>query len=64
MLDNECKANIDSLLCNKTSSFTYDVKITELGQLPDLEIFYIDNFQVYTSVAMEVQVQFWNFKPK
>ncbi len=54
--DNECKANVDSLLYNGTYSFTYDVKTIELGQFPDLGIFYINNFQVCTSVVVEMRV--------
>ncbi len=53
--DNECKANVDSLLYDGTYPFTYDVKTTELGQFPDPGMFHVDNFQVCTSVvAMEV----------
>ncbi len=64
MPDDKCKANVDFLHCDETYPFTYDVKTTELGQFPDLKIFHVDNFQVCTSVAIEVQVQSWNFKPK
>ncbi len=64
MPDNECKVNVDSIICDYTYSFTYDVKITEPGQFPDPDMFHVDNFQVCTSVAMEVRVQSWNFKPK
>ncbi len=31
MPDNECKANVDSLLCDDTYPFTYNVKTTEPG---------------------------------
>ncbi len=62
--DDECKANVDSLLCDGTYPFTYDVKTTEPRQFPDPGMFHVDNFQVCTSVAVEVQVQSWNFKPK
>ncbi len=64
MPEDECKANVDSLLCNGTYPFTYDVKTTEPGQFPTPGIFYVDNFQVCTSVAVEMRVQSWNFKPK
>lgn len=64
MLDKKCKANVNSLLCNKTYPFMYNMKITEPKQFPDLEKFYIDNFQVFTSVAVEMQLQAWNFNPK
>ncbi len=64
MLDNECKANDNSLLCDGTYHFMYDVKITEPGQFPDPKIFHINNFQVCTSVAVEMRLQSWNFKPK
>ncbi len=64
MSDEEYKVNVDSLLCNGTSFFTYDVKTTEPGQFPDPGIFYVNNFQVSTNVAMEGRVQSWNFKPK
>ncbi len=63
MSDNKCKAKVDSLLCNGTYSFTYDMKTTELGQFPDPEIFHVNNFQVCTSVAVEVRVQSRNFNP-
>ncbi len=64
MLNDECKANVDSLLCNGTYLFTYDVKTTKPGQFPDPGIFHIDNFQVCTNVAIELQVRSGNFKPK
>lgn len=64
MPDNESKANVDSLLYNGTYLFTYDGKTIESEQFPDLEIFYVNNFQVYTSVAIEMQLQSWNFKLK
>ncbi len=54
MSDDKCKANINSLLYNETYFFTYDVKMTEPGQFPDLKMFYIDNFQVCISFAMEI----------
>ncbi len=56
MPDDECKANVDSLLCDKTYLFMYDIKTTEPGQFPDPEMFHVNNFQVCTSVAMEMQV--------
>ncbi len=62
--DDECKANVDSLLCDGTYPFMYDMKITKSGKFPDPGMFYVNNFQVCTSVAMEVQVQSWSFKPK
>ncbi len=64
MLDNKCKANVDSLFCDGTYPFTYDVKTIEPRQFPDPEMFHVDNFQVCISVAVEMQVQSWNFKPK
>lgn len=33
-------------------------------QFPDPRMFCINNFQVYTSIAGEMQLQSWNFKPK
>ncbi len=62
--DDECKANVDSLLCNGTYPFTYDVKTTEPGQFPDLKMFHVNNFQVCNNVAIEIQVQSSNFKLK
>lgn len=62
--DNKCKASVYSLLYNGTYSFTYDVKTTEPKQFLDAGIFQLDNFQVCTSVVMEVRLQSWNFKPK
>ena len=56
MPDDECKIKVDSLLCNSTYPFMYDVKTTEPGQFSDLGMFHIDNFQVSTSVAVEVRV--------
>ncbi len=58
MPDNEYKeANVDSLLCDGIYPFTYDVKTTEPRQFPDSGMFYVNNFQVCTSVAIEVRVQ-------
>ena len=56
ILDNKCKSNINFLLCDKTYLFMHDVKIIEPKQFPDLEIFHIDNFQICTSIAVEVQL--------
>ncbi len=56
--DNMCKANVDSLLYYGIYPFIYDVKTTELGQFPDPEIFYVNNFQVYTSVTIELRLYF------
>ena len=56
MPDNECKVNVYSLLYNKTNLIIHNMKTTEPKQFPDPEIFYIDNFQVCTSVAVEVQL--------
>ncbi len=64
MSDNKYKVNIDYLLYNGTYFFTYNVKTIEPGQFSDPKMFHINNFQVCTSVAMEVQLQSWNFKPK
>ena len=44
MPDDKCKASVNSLLCDRTYPFIYDVKTTELGQFPDPEMFHIDNF--------------------
>ena len=44
MLDDKCKIIIDSLLCNATYSFKYNVKTTEPEEFPDQRIFYVDNF--------------------
>lgn len=57
MPNNKCKINVNFLLCNKTYLFTYNIKITELRQFPDSEIFYVDNFQVFISITIEVQLQ-------
>lgn len=59
MPDVECKASVEYLLCNGTYPFTYDMKTTEPGQLPDPGMFHVDNFQVGTSVAVEVRLQAW-----
>ncbi len=42
--DDEYKANVDSLLCDGTYLFTYDVKTTEPEQFPDPGIFHVNNF--------------------
>ena len=55
--DDKCKVNVNSLLCNRTYSFTYDMKTTKPEQFSDPEIFHVDNFQVCTSIAVEVQLQ-------
>ncbi len=64
MPDDECKTRVEGLLCNGIYTFTYDVKTTKPSEFPDPEVFHVDNFQVGTSVAVEVQLQSWNFKPK
>ncbi len=64
MSNDECKANVDSLFYDDTYPFMYDVKTTEPGQFPDPGMFHVDNFQVCTSVFLDVRVQSWNFKPK
>ena len=56
MLNDECKANVNSLLYNGTYFFMYNVKTIKPGQFPDPEMFYVNNFQVYTSVAIELQL--------
>ncbi len=57
LLDDEYKANVDSLFYDMTYLFTYNVKTTELEEFLDPQIIYIDNYQVCTSVAIEMQVQ-------
>ena len=64
MPNNKYKANIDSLLCNEIYFFIYDMKKTKPGQFPDPKMFYVNNFQVCTSVAMEVQLQSKISNPK
>ncbi len=64
MPDDECKTRVKSLLCDGTYPFTYDVKTTKPGEFPDPGVFHVDNVQVGTSVAMEMRLQSWNFKPK
>lgn len=56
ILDKKCKANVNFLLCDKIYPFIYDVKTTESGQFPEPIMFYIDNFQVCTSITMEMQL--------
>ncbi len=57
MPEDECKANVDSLLCDGTYLFTYDMKTTEPRQFPDPGMFHVNNFQVCISVTVEVRVQ-------
>ncbi len=64
MPDDECKIRVEGLLCDETYPFTYDVKTTKPGEFSDPGVFHVDNFQVGTSVALEVRLQSWNFKPK
>ncbi len=64
MPDDKCKTRVEGLLCDGTYPFTYDVKTTKPGKFPDPELFHVDNFQVGTSVVVEVRLQSWNFKPK
>lgn len=64
MTDNECKAYVNSLLCNRTYSFMYDIKTTELRQFLDPKMTYINNFQICTNIAIEIKLQSGNFKPK
>ncbi len=54
MPNKKCKTRVKDLLCNGTYPFMYDVKTTKPGKFPDPEIFYVDNFQIGTSVAIEV----------
>lgn len=56
MADDKSKANVNFLLYNETYPFMYDMKTTELGQFSDLEIFHFDNFQVCTSITVEVEL--------
>ncbi len=60
----ECKTWVEGLLCDGTYPFMYDVKTTKPDEFPDPGVFHVDNFHVGTSVAVEVQLQSWNFKPK
>lgn len=65
MPDDECKTRVEGLLYDGTYPFMHDVKITlKSGEFPDPGIFHVDNFQVGTSVAVEVRLQAWNFRPK
>ncbi len=57
MPDDECKTRVKGLLCDGTYPFTYDMKTTKPGVFPDPGVFHIDNFQVGTSVAVEVRLQ-------
>lgn len=58
MPDDECKTRVEGLLYDGTYPFTYDVKITlKSGEFPDPGIFHVDNFQVGTSIAVEVRLQ-------
>lgn len=64
MSNDKCKANVNFLLYNRIYCFMYNIKTTEPELFSDLGMFYIDNFQVCISIAMEVRLQAWNFKPK
>lgn len=57
MSNNNCKANIDSILYHGTYLFMYNMKTTELGQFSDPEICYINNIQVCTYIVVKVQLQ-------
>ena len=55
--NNKGKVNINFSLCDESYLFTYYVKTNELRQFPDLEIFYINIFQIFTSIAIEMQLE-------
>ena len=55
--DNNYKANIESLLCNMTYLFKYNMKTIQFIEFSNLEVFYVNNFQVRTNVNMELQLQ-------
>ena len=57
MLDNECKAKVDFLLYDGIYFFIYDIQTTKPSIFLDPKMFHVNNFQVCTSVAVEVQLQ-------
>lgn len=64
MPDDECKIKVESLLCDRIYRFIYDMKTIKPGKFPNPRVFHIQNFQVGTSIAVEVQLQAQNFKPQ
>lgn len=52
--DNKCKTRVKGQLYNRTYSFVYNIKTTKPGKFPDSEIFYVNNFQVGTSIAIKM----------
>lgn len=57
MPNDKYKTRVEGLLCDKTYFFMYDVKTTKPSKFSNPEIFHVDNFQISTSVTMEVQLQ-------
>lgn len=54
--DNKYKTQVKGLLCNGTYPFIYDVKTTKLDKFPDPKVFYLKNFQIGTSVIIEMHL--------
>lgn len=52
-LDNKYKNNLYFLLFDRTQAFTYNIKTRKLRQFLNPKKFYVDNFEVYTSVPVE-----------
>lgn len=62
MLGSKCKTKIIYLFNDKTYLFMYDMREIIPGQFSNLGNFSIKNFQVRTSIAVEVEINFQNFK--
>lgn len=54
MPEDESKVKVVFLLNNGIFSFTYNIKTTIPGQFPNPRLFYNDNFQADTSMAVEI----------
>lgn len=64
MTKDESKVKMVFFLNDGTFPFMYDVNTTIPSQFPDPGLFYVNNFQTNTSVAVEIQIYSRNFKSK
>ncbi len=54
MPDNKYKTRVKGLFCDRIYSFMYDIKTIKVDKFSNLRIFYADNFQIGTNIAIEI----------
>lgn len=64
ILKDKSKAKVISFFYDRTFLFTYNMKIILPDKFSDSMLIYINNFQEYTSMRIEVQINSQIFKPK